>query len=198
METTAYNLAVEGKCTIGERETKKISMVELFDMIAGSETGSIIATAISVEHENQGPNVKQTNKYFADSAVKFFEEEVDVLYHNLKVSFAFQFLIWFIVLVIPCAFIFNWVEKKCIKEGFEEELEGLSDCIRIRKEKLLGKDVDESQFQKYSVPISIPELEKISNHVEIILPFSKFKEFNTPLDKDVHLEAEQRMEQLLE
>jgi hypothetical protein len=77
-------------------------------------------------------------------------------------------------------FIFNRVEKRYIIEGFEEELEGLSDCIRIRKEKLLGKEVDETLFQKYAVPMTIPQLEKIKNHVDIILPFSKFKEFDLP------------------
>jgi hypothetical protein len=48
METVAFDLATVGKCKFEPREANKISMVELFDMIAGSETGAIIATTISI------------------------------------------------------------------------------------------------------------------------------------------------------
>lgn len=80
------------------------------------------------------------------------------------------------------------------------EIEGLSDCIRLRKDKLLGKEVDESQVrhQKSHMPLTIPELEKIKKHVETILPIKEFKDFDDAQDAEKRPEAEQRLEQLLE
>ena len=56
MESKAYSLAMQGKCELNARTSKKISMVELFDMIAGSETGSILATTISLANDQYDPN----------------------------------------------------------------------------------------------------------------------------------------------
>lgn len=71
----------------------------------------------------------------------------------------------------------------------------MGDCIKIRKEKLLGKKVDNNSSKK-SPSISITELEKIKQHVNVILPEEKFEEFDGPIDNDkkkLH-EAEQRLE----
>ena len=46
-------------------------MVELFDMLAGSETGAILASTLAIKNDNATLN--QTNKYFADKVVNFFD-----------------------------------------------------------------------------------------------------------------------------
>lgn len=45
MEKYAYNYTRDEYC-IPERDTKRISMAELFDMVAGTSTGSLLATSI--------------------------------------------------------------------------------------------------------------------------------------------------------
>ena len=60
MERRAYDVAVRDDCKIDDddgnilqdRKFKRIAMTELFDMISGSETGAIIASALVIPDEN--------------------------------------------------------------------------------------------------------------------------------------------------
>jgi len=49
--TIAHREPIEGK-TLKERESKRIAIPELFDMITGSETGAIIATYLSIANDD--------------------------------------------------------------------------------------------------------------------------------------------------
>ena len=55
IEMRSYIIATresnEGK-RIKKRQTKKIAIPELFDMIAGSETGAIIGSYLSISNDN--------------------------------------------------------------------------------------------------------------------------------------------------
>jgi len=55
MEKKAYYIAKDKYCI--ERPEEKIAMPELFDMIAGSETGAIIASSLVIP--NDGANKAQ-------------------------------------------------------------------------------------------------------------------------------------------
>lgn len=63
MEQYAYNVARRDLC-IPERESKRIAMPELFDMISGSETGAIIATSLVLPKEDKDRDTTN-NKFFA-------------------------------------------------------------------------------------------------------------------------------------
>jgi len=54
----------------------------MFDMIAGSETGAIIAASLVVPEESGS----KLNKFYGDTAVKFFEDNIDKLYVDSKFS----------------------------------------------------------------------------------------------------------------
>ena len=55
LEKKAYFIARRDRC-IKERPEERISMTEIFDMIAGSETGAIIASALVVPNKDgSGP-----------------------------------------------------------------------------------------------------------------------------------------------
>lgn len=54
-------------------------MSELFDMIAGSETGAIIGATLVLKND-AGNYTKQKNKFFAERAVQFFTDHGDSLY----------------------------------------------------------------------------------------------------------------------
>ena len=62
MEKKAYLIARSLKC-LTERESERVAMHELFDMIAGSETGAIIASSLVVPHDDASS--PQKNKYWA-------------------------------------------------------------------------------------------------------------------------------------
>lgn len=85
MEQFAYNVARRDMC-IPVRESKRIAMPELFDMISGSETGAIIASSLILPNTDEATKTIQKNKYFANKSVEWFEKHVDVLYRDSQMN----------------------------------------------------------------------------------------------------------------
>ena len=134
MERKAYLLAEEHKCVYPdghewagqnvvewrgtEADKQKISMAELFDMIAGSETGAIIASTLALKNNNA--NSKQKNKFFADKAVSFFDRNQDSLYMDSKMP------AWGVILITALASILVGIPvflgfEKCFNvQNFQE------------------------------------------------------------------------------
>jgi len=57
-------------------------MPEIFDLVAGSETGAIIASSLVIKNEDPKTKNEQINANFADKSKEWFEENVDILYHD--------------------------------------------------------------------------------------------------------------------
>ena len=94
-------------------------MHELFDMIAGSETGGIIATMLSIKNDDQQTQHIQKNKYFAEDAVKFFEKNVNDLYKD------YAFPVWgriLLIIIVICCLMCGFYA--CVKKIFN--IEGIS------------------------------------------------------------------------
>lgn len=93
-------------------------MVELFDMLAGSETGAILASTLTIKNDDKNSN--QTNKYFAERVVTFFEENLDTIYKDR------DFEKWVYVLIICVSMIiFGFISYKLTSrifniKGFED------------------------------------------------------------------------------
>jgi patatin-like phospholipase/acyl hydrolase len=69
MEKESYYYA---RCNynITARPIKKLSMSELFDLVAGTSTGSLLATALVIPNNNSlSP---QKNKFFADKVIEVY------------------------------------------------------------------------------------------------------------------------------
>lgn len=65
VETLAYEKA-HGLGYIEERPRKKVSMVELFDMVAGTSSGALLGAALTVP---AAPNSKEP-RYYADDFIE--------------------------------------------------------------------------------------------------------------------------------
>ena len=52
MENTAYELAIRDQC-IDTRDSQKVAMHELFDMISGVESGAIIASSLLIKNDDE-------------------------------------------------------------------------------------------------------------------------------------------------
>ena len=70
-------------------------MTELFDMIAGSETGAIIASTLTLKNSDAAS--QQKNRFFANKAIEYFEETADSLYKDNKMP------TWGVVLITTLA-----------------------------------------------------------------------------------------------
>ena len=145
MELKAYQIAVRDLC-IPERTTKRIAMHELFDFIAGSETGAIIASTLVIP--NNDTTSEQKNKYFAGTAQKFFETKVDTLYHDSKVSTGVRFLIISIVVIILCMGIYYVLNALFRYEGFEDRIMALQKLIILRKKQIKSQEVEEEELNE--------------------------------------------------
>lgn len=98
MEQNSYDQAVRSYC-IPPRKSQRLSMPTLFDTIAGSETGAIIASALVIPSEDKAtgtdennPNNK-TNKNWAMDVKRWFYDNTDRLYKNDHVPGWAKFLI---------------------------------------------------------------------------------------------------------
>ena len=81
MEVKAYTSGIRDAC-FPERASGKIAMPELFDMIAGSETGAIIASTLLIKNEDPKTMASQPNKYFVNKSKEYFIDNVDFLYKD--------------------------------------------------------------------------------------------------------------------
>ena len=52
MEDRSYQLAADAGCMETPRETRKVAMHEMFDLIAGAETGVIIASSLLIKNDD--------------------------------------------------------------------------------------------------------------------------------------------------
>jgi patatin-like phospholipase/acyl hydrolase len=76
MEEFAYEYATEQYC-MPNRTNGRVSMAELFDMVAGTSTGSLLATALVFPNNvtNGTPNM-----YFAQDALDIYVNEAPVVF----------------------------------------------------------------------------------------------------------------------
>lgn len=92
-------------------------MVELFDMLAGSETGAILASTLTIK--NNDPKKNQINKYFADTVVKFFDDNLDSIYKDND----FDYWVYMLIICISMTFfgvISYFITQKIFNiKGFE-------------------------------------------------------------------------------
>lgn len=93
-----------------------------------------------------------------------------------------------------------------MKEGYEDQLDFISDYIRVRKEKLLGKVIDVEYLKKYLKKIKDfdKDLDEIKENVDKIMNFEDMdrieeEDETTPEELEkLKTEAEDKMERMLE
>lgn len=73
MENYTYEYASSHYC-IEPRLFKKVSMSELFDMVSGTSTGSLLTTAIVMPSTPENSPYNLTNLYFAHDASEIYKK----------------------------------------------------------------------------------------------------------------------------
>eukprot|EP00347_Sterkiella_histriomuscorum_P004105 403361733 len=137
MEREAYDYAEKQYC-IPKRDNKRVSMAEIFDLVAGTSTGSLLATALVIPHDD--PNSTQTNKFFAQKAIEVYTEMAPIVFTKFKMTLksrmigtacflAFGLLVGFLIGV-----------KMYHNTGFEENIKVLKMMVKTRKRSIKGKE----------------------------------------------------------
>lgn len=124
-------------------------MPTLFDTIAGSETGAIIASALVIPSEDKAtgtdennPNNK-TNKNWAMDVKRWFYDNTDRLYKNDHVPGWAKFLIGIFFAAIFAGIGYKLAEKHYHDPHYDGNLQELKTLIRLDKKINKGKATDE-------------------------------------------------------
>lgn len=98
LEQRSYSIArrEKSKYCYPKNTEERIHMNELFDMIAGSETGAIIASTLAQAKDGSSTEPK----YYVDTAGDFFKANVDLMYVDGELSAGVAFVVYFFGLLI--------------------------------------------------------------------------------------------------
>jgi patatin-like phospholipase/acyl hydrolase len=89
---------------IPQRDSERIAMTELFDLIAGSETGAIIASTLVLPNDDKTST--QKNKYFASTSQEWFKANVDTLYKDRQMPVILKVVITVLLMSVICAVVY--------------------------------------------------------------------------------------------
>lgn len=94
-------------------------MTELFDMIAGSETGAIIATTLVIPNDDLS-NPTRKNKFYSERAIEFFRRNLSNLYHDSSMPSVLKIDLWVPIVGFLSLFAYLGVYNKVFIDGFNE------------------------------------------------------------------------------
>ncbi|CDW88051.1 patatin [Stylonychia lemnae] len=130
MEKYAYTYS--SKYCLPKRESKKVSMAELFDMVSGTSTGSLLASSLVLP--NPDKNSPQINKFFASDALKIYTEFAPEVFQKYQLP-----RIWRIVgslgFAIVGGIIFFFVGLKLLTDTqFESAIKAFKEFAKVKKQ----------------------------------------------------------------
>jgi hypothetical protein len=91
MESYAFEYANKTYC-YQEKEyapnvdRKQLPMWMLFDLVAGTSTGSLLATAIVLPNNNSAMYPEQKNKFFAEDAIRIYKDNGSTVFKKFTYS----------------------------------------------------------------------------------------------------------------
>ena len=131
-------------------------MMEVFDLIAGSETGAIIATSLALKNTDATTSKTQPNMFFADKSQQFFEEYTDKFYQDSKMPIIVRILLSAFLLGVVGTYVYFGCQKLHEVPNFDLTVDQLQAYIKLSK-----KEVKKGFFdEKYKSKLN-SELEKV-------------------------------------
>ena len=115
-------------------------------MIAGSETGAIIASSLLLK--NTDTTSDQKNMYFADRSMEYFVNKVDYLYKDQQMPLFLKALITLFTIAVISSLSYLYTEKQYDYPDFDVKIQNLKTLMSIRKKQVKGKEYDEEEFKK--------------------------------------------------
>ena len=116
----------------------KVAMPELFDMIAGSDTGAIIGGNLIIPNPDQSSS--QINANFADKTTKFFLDYHSQLYVGKTMPFFWKLIIT-LFFTVGTTFLVNkglkW--RYGTKQSYEEKIDRLNEILDAQEENITRK-----------------------------------------------------------
>lgn len=113
-------------------------MAELFDLVAGTSTGSLLATSIVMP--NDDTNSTRINKYFAEKAIQVYTEMNSIVFTKFEIPTKNR-IIGTIVFIIAGALTGFYIGSKIYTNShYESNLKKLNVLLRSKMEVLDGTE----------------------------------------------------------
>lgn len=115
-------------------------MYMLFDLVAGTSTGSLLATAIVLPNNNTAEYPDQKNKFFAEEAIKVYKDNGSVVFKKFTYSLT-TLIIGIVGFALLGALIgYNIGVKLYTNPRHEDAMLSFHAYIKQRKDQCKGKD----------------------------------------------------------
>jgi len=130
MERYSYNYTREKYC-IPERPIERMSMAELFDMVSGTSTGSLLATSIVLP--NTDKNSTQINKFFSTDAIRIYAELGSKVFQKFEVGYR-GLILGTTIFAILGALLGLWIgASRYHDKEHEDSIKAFKSFIEIRR-----------------------------------------------------------------
>jgi patatin-like phospholipase/acyl hydrolase len=114
MEHFGYNYALE-KGYISKREVEKINMSEIFDLMAGTSTGSLLTTALAMPAEDG-----VTNKFTSDSVLDIYRDKGPEVFSKYELPAGWK-TFWAAIIALVCGLIFYGIGYRRYHNAIQEK-----------------------------------------------------------------------------
>jgi len=121
-------------------------MPEIFDMIAGSETGAMIASSLVIPNDNPLTKDTQINKYFADTTSSFFWNFASSLYVDQEMPWLLNLMIKSICIALISGVTYYCLHRKYkLKPGYQEKIDNLQQMISKKREQKSDENIEHKE-----------------------------------------------------
>lgn len=118
-------------------------MSELFDMIGGTSTGSLLATALVLPSNASTP--KRPNKYFAEDAIRIYTEYSPIVFTTYKLDTTHH-LLYTLIFATLGGLIGLWIGyDQFTNKNHESSMRAFKQYIEIKRNKLEEEAPSNSQ-----------------------------------------------------
>ena len=154
MESRAYFLA-RGQYCIKERSAERIAVPELFDTVAGSETGALIAANLLLP--NTAANSDQINARWATATTNWFKDEINTFYYHYKFPRTAIFFCSLLLAFIAALVGFRVTDRMFVSKEYDEILKHFKEILHYKKK--LVKKPDSYDSDEFDKKIDVLQLE---------------------------------------
>lgn len=106
-------------------------MAELFDLVAGTSTGSLLATALVIPNDDKNATMK--NKFFAQKAIEVYTDLAPIVFTKFAVTLKSRIIGTLIFLVVGLLVGFLIGVRVYHNKDFEENIQVLKVLVKTRK-----------------------------------------------------------------
>ena len=200
MENYGYEYAL-GKGYIEKRKGKKINMSELFDMMAGTSTGSLLTTALTM------PDKDGANLFTSEDVIDIYRDKGAIVFSKFSLSEGWKWMWGVIVMLILGGLGYLDGKNRYSNDNQEKTFNDFEKFLSNKKEKarLAENKKEATSYPELEKKESMSEKMSLNFDVKKMMARATVVAQNDKLEKEIQsgslegvLEAEDALEEMRE